>query len=380
MTSFRTAQSTATDPRQAVADISAGLAGPSPSLILFFCSNQYSLDELAAELEAAFAGIPLMGCTSAGMFDARGYGAAGLSAVAFPSGTCRVACAFSEQLQKFDERQARDLVASLQRQIETPGGKSEADSCFALQLIDGLSVREEVVTRLLQGALGKIPLVGGSAGDDMHFHQSWIYCGGKFRRAVAVVMVASRLSLYPFMTQHFEPTDARLVVTEADAPRRIVRELNGYPAAEAYAQCLGVPADSLDAGLFAANPVVVAIGADYYVRSIQRVFADGSLAFYCAIEEGVVLRVARSVDLLANLEALFSRIRSRVGRPVLVLGCECVLRRLEVERSGLTDSVKSLLGANQAIGFCTYGEQYQGVHINQTLTGIALGEMEPDNG
>lgn len=379
MTSFRTAQSTAVDPRQAVAEIKAGLAGPDPSLVLFFCSHQYGLDDLAAELETHFSGIPVLGCTSAGMFGASEYGAAGISAVAFPAGVCRVACAFAEHLQGFDDSRARDLVASLYRQLEAQGGKPDADNCFALQLIDGLSVREEVVTRLIQGALGKIPLVGGSAGDDMHFRQSWIYCGGQFRRAVGVALIVSRLPFYPFMTQHFEPTDARLVVTEADAPARIVHELNGYPAAEAYAQCLGVTPGELNAGLFAAYPVVVAIGADYYVRSIQRVLDDGSLAFYCAIEVGVVLRIAKGVDLLSNLKSLFARIRSRVGSPLLVLGCECVLRRLEVERSGIADSVRQLLGENQAIGFCTYGEQYQGVHINQTLTGIALGEMEPEN-
>jgi hypothetical protein len=28
---------------------------------------------------------------------------------------------------------------------------------------------------------------------------------------------------------------------------------------------------------------------------------------------------------------------------------------------------------NNAVGFCTYGEQYEAMHMNQTLTGIAIG-------
>jgi hypothetical protein len=26
------------------------------------------------------------------------------------------------------------------------------------------------------------------------------------------------------------------------------------------------------------------------------------------------------------------------------------------------------------VGFCTYGEQYMSMHVNQTFTGIAIGE------
>lgn len=42
---------------------------------------------------------------------------------------------------------------------------SMMDSSFALLLIDGPSIREEPVTRAMQSTLGKIPLIGGSAGD-----------------------------------------------------------------------------------------------------------------------------------------------------------------------------------------------------------------------
>jgi hypothetical protein len=29
--------------------------------------------------------------------------------------------------------------------------------------------------------------------------------------------------------------------------------------------------------------------------------------------------------------------------------------------------------ANNAVGFSTYGEQFNGIHVNQTLTGVAIG-------
>jgi hypothetical protein len=49
------------------------------------------------------------------------------------------------------------------------------------------------------------------------------------------------------------------------------------------------------------------------------------------------------------------------------------LRRLEGAQSGLKDQVEKLFQDNNAIGFNSYGEQFNGVHVNQTLTGIAIG-------
>jgi len=104
--------------------------------------------------------------------------------------------------------------------------------------------------------------------------------------------------------------------------------------------------------------------------------SDGSITFYCAIEDGVVLRVARGVDLVENLEDTFAGIRSRIGPLQLVIGCDCILRRTEIIQNHLEERVAQVFENNNAVGFNTYGEQFHGVHINQTLTGIAIG-MSP---
>ena len=43
------------------------------------------------------------------------------------------------------------------------------------------------------------------------------------------------------------------------------------------------------------------LGGKHYVRSIQKVNDDGSLSFFCAIDEGLVLRVASGENLVENL-------------------------------------------------------------------------------
>ena len=112
------------------------------------------------------------------------------------------------------------------------------------------------------------------------------------------------------------------------------------------------------------------------VRSIQKVNPDGSLTFFAAIEEGLVLRVARGDDLLDNLERALATAADRVGTSQAVIAFDCILRRLEVVEGGATEGVERAVNDHHLVGFSGYGEQFGGVHINQTLTAIAIGRRQ----
>ena len=110
------------------------------------------------------------------------------------------------------------------------------------------------------------------------------------------------------------------------------------------------------------------------MRSIQQANEDLSLTFYCAVENGIVLTSdEHRPALLPNLEAQFRRLHERLGPPLLTIGCDCFLRRLELEVGGDTQATAAFLRSQQVIGFNTYGEQFNGMHINQTFTGVAIG-------
>jgi hypothetical protein len=138
---------------------------------------------------------------------------------------------------------------------------------------------------------------------------------------------------------------------------------------------IGVAVHELNPKRFAASPVVVMIDGTDYVRSIQKANPDGSLTFFCAIEEGLVLRVAHGVNLVQGLERTFDNIRAEMGQPQLVLACDCVLRNLEISANGLRDRVGEVFQRNNTVGFSSFGEQFHGIHVNQTLTGIAIGTL-----
>jgi hypothetical protein len=281
---------------------------------------------------------------------------------------------YIDHLQQFEIREGHACAQRLLRELEAKSSQASAGNSFAFLLIDGLSVREEPVARALQSALGEVSLVGGSAGDGLKFGRTQVFVDGAFRSdTCALTLVKTPLPFTVFKSQHFLPTEQRLVITEADAAHRIVREINGLPAAQEYARLLGVDVDELNPKRFAASPVVVLIDGNNYVRSIQKVSPDGSVTFFCAIEEGLVLRVARGVDLVENLEQSLAGVCKEIGSPELVLTCDCILRRLEIVQSRLESCIDGIFQRHNAVGFNTYGEQFRGVHVNQTLSAVAIG-------
>ena len=82
------------------------------------------------------------------------------------------------------------------------------------------------------------------------------------------------------------------------------------------------------------------------------------------------------MDLVENLEQAFRRIEEDMGMPQVVFGCDCILRNLEISQCGLKDRVAEVLREYNTVGFNTYGEQFGGVHVNQTFTGIAIGRAD----
>ncbi|MDD2463052.1 MAG: FIST N-terminal domain-containing protein [Desulfobulbus sp.] len=318
---IRIAHSCAKEARRAVTEFHRAVIQSRTELVVFFCSSHYDLEALAAEIRRLFAGVQVVGCTTAGEIGPAGYRTHSLSGASFAAGSCVAVSGVLDCLSQFNIAKAHDFAQSLLQQLECKVPGANPSHNFACMLIDGLSIREEQVTHALQHSIGRIPLFGGSAGDDQKFVRTQVFSNGKFHSdSVALILINTDLPFKIFKTQHFNVTDERLVVTAADTAKRIVREINGRPAATEYARLLGVEVQQLEPPHFAASPLVVLINGRQYVRSIQRANQDHSLAFYCAIEEGLVLRLAHGIDLVDNLAQSLAAIRAEIGPPQLILG------------------------------------------------------------
>ncbi|GBG12526.1 uncharacterized protein NMK_0057 [Novimethylophilus kurashikiensis] len=370
---IRKAQSQDLDPRQAVRAFHAAVSSPKMALVVFFCSSHYDLDVIAAEINACFHGVPVIGCTTAGEIGPSGYRQHSISGFSLPADDFSVALGHVESLDSFNPAAANAIVSRLLGRLGKPG-TFHGSHYFALQLIDGLSNQEEIVTQAFQQALGGIALFGGSAGDDLRIESTCVFSDHAFRRNSTVLAIIETVAPFTiFKTQNFIGGHDRFVVTQADAESRTIYELNGEPAVQVYARATGVTVDALDDNHFSDFPVVVRLHGMDYVRSIQKANRDGSLTFYCAIERGLILRIGQSLDFTGNLASVLDNVRSKVGEPELLIACDCVLRQIEMKEKGWQSEVEQLFEQNNTVGFSTYGEQFMGIHMNQTLSGLAIG-------
>ena len=374
MSAVRRGASAAADPATAARELAAQINGAETGSVVFFCSAQYDLDVLGAELRDRFEDVELIGCSTAGEIGTDGYASHSLVGLGFARADYVTTAGHIEDLSVASLVRATDLVGSLVRKLQLRAPGANAANTFALLLIDGLSGVEEPVLSAIARELGDIPIVGGSAGDNLRFRETVIFHDGEFRASSAVLMlVHTWLPFDVFKTQHIVSSDVKMVVTEADPVRRVVMEINAEPASKEYARLVEVEGRALAPMLLATHPLQVRVGGDDYTRSIRNVNEDGSLTFYCAIDEGIVLAAGRGIDMIADLDRLFERIARNVGETDAILGFDCIFRRLELQERNLERAASRLLRRNNVVGFSTYGEQYHAMHLNQTFSGVAFG-------
>ncbi len=358
----------------AAAEIARQLAPHDLSGLVVFVSPDYDVATFASEIARRFGATPVVGCTTAGEITPEGWSDGAVVAVGFLRRHFAFIARPILDLANFQVEAGRTLTKQLRADLAAARPGFAASGVFGILLVDGLCRREEAVVTALQMALEEIPIVGGSAGDALRFECTFVIHGGKAHTDAAVLaLVATDLPFRTFRSDNYEPTTVKMVVTEADIENRIVKELNAEPAAEEYARVCGIADATLDAFSFAAHPVLVSVGGEHFVRSIQRVNPDGSLRFFCAIDEGLVFTAAKRRDPMESLDSLFGGIEEELGEVDLYLGFDCVLRRLAAEREQMAHMMSKLYRMKRVVGFNTYGEQYTSVHVNQTFTGVAIG-------
>lgn len=345
--------------------------GPGPfALVCLFVSPAGDFHEIVSAAHGRFGGAQVMACTTAGEIGRAGYVEGRVVAVGFPTGTFSTATVMIEELSRHDSQAFADRL--VRERLALAESAPDRPNAFAFLLVDGLSLKEDILAAALSPALGGIPMFGGSAGDGVDFANTRVALNGVVAQDAAVLaLVRTALPIRVFSIDHLLPTENRMVVTEADPNARIVKSINAEPAAREYARIVGKDPEQLDTFTFAAHPVVVRIGGEHHVRAIQRVTEAGELQFFSAIDEGMVLTVAEKQDIVSHLEAELTALATE-ETPLSILGCDCLLRRIEAEQAQVARGVSDTLSRHRVAGFSTYGEQFGPLHVNQTMTGVAF--------
>jgi hypothetical protein len=238
--------------------------------VLFFASPSVAGSAVAARLMERFPGVPVIGCTSAGEFTERRTATNAVSAVVLPRGVVHRGAAALARLDDGVEQAVTAAVAQVERQLQVSLRDVDPTRYVGLVLIDGIHGSEERVNEILGNLAPLMSFVGGSAGDDLQFAKTEVYCGGESSDHGAAVLVLDVAVPFTIVKScSFEPAGKSFTITEADVPNRVVWQLDGRPAAEVYAEAVGCSVAELDSTVFMAHPLGLMIDGQPWIRSPQ---------------------------------------------------------------------------------------------------------------
>lgn len=220
------------------------------------------------------------------------------------------------------------------------------------------------------GDLTNISFIGGSAGDDLKFKETFVFANGQaYTNAAVLALLHLKTGFDIIKTQSFVSSNKTLVATKVNEKERIIDEFDGKPAVVAYSEALGIPVEKvLDE--FMSHPVGLVIGNEPYVRSPQQIVGT-HMKFYCNVKEGANLHILNETDIIADTRKALEQKMIELGSIKGIINFHCILRTLELEKKHQTKEYADLFSAIPMIGFSTYGEEYIG-HVNQTATMLLI--------
>ncbi|MCC6506968.1 MAG: hypothetical protein IT475_16190 [Aquimonas sp.] len=353
--SARVAASNESDTLLAWRDVQAQLADHPAKALIVFCSADHNLPTLGNAL-AQSANCPVLACTSAettpvlrvmSLADAD----LNLHLFAFPAVST-------------GQVNAEAIIEAIADAAQTsPLGHQT----LGLLLVDGLSHAEEWLAHALYTRLPNVAFLGGSAGDSFRFERTWVYWDGVFRSDVAVFgLFDLGTPFHLFQSELCADAGEPLVITLADVQRRAVLQINGLPAAEVYAAALGLREDQLSPAIWRKHPLMLKVGADQVARAISHVASDGALVCLSAVDTGLIATVGTASNTHAELVEQYSRARQTMGKVAGLLLIDCALNDHPDSLDTTDPNVPTLV-------LRSYGEQFNGQHLNASVAGLALG-------
>ncbi|TYQ16701.1 UNVERIFIED_CONTAM: hypothetical protein Cloal_3269 [Acetivibrio alkalicellulosi] len=343
-------------------------------LVLFYVSpNKYDFLKAAKLMKEKFPNCDVAGCTSAGELGHKGLVNNHISAMSFSSDSFEASSCLIKDVKTKALLGKSLLIKAAEKIGITPENEENA---VAIMHIDGLSASEEKVLSVFGGIFKTLPLVGGSAGDDLTFDTSknMVAINGEVSTNAAVITFIK--TSHKFLTLKediYKPTDHKFLVTKADVATRTVHEIDGKPAAQVYADAIGVSIEELPKN-FTHHPMGRIFQGNTFITSPSS--TDGkSVSFYCTVLPNTPISLLQWVDPLTEIDKTLEMLQEKLPDCRGIFMSNCIFRYTQFKNEDIVSSVSDrYLKLNIPIcGFNTYGEQLGRQHLNQSLTLIAFG-------
>jgi signal transduction histidine kinase len=363
-----TAYSTKVSEEEIISDIKWKLNDCHAKLLVYFASSHFDQAKLSHLMQEAFEDCIVVGCSTAG--EQVNAQLIKNSVVAMALSSTIISDVKVEVIEQLKENvNVENAFTSFEKHFNESSYSMDVTKYVGMILVDGLSKKEEHLMDLI-GNKTNVFFVGGSAGDDMKFANTYVFANGKAyidSAALILMKMQDEVQFDIIKTQSFKALDTTFIATKVNEENREVIEFNNNPALIEYARAVGSSSIEYAPNYFMTNPVGLFVEADdIFVRSPQQ--AKGtSIFFYCNILEGMEVRLLESTDIIEDTKFAIEDNINKFGKIDGIINFDCIERRLTLEKKMKINQYGEIYKDFPTIGFTTYGEEFIG-HINQTST------------
>jgi hypothetical protein len=354
------AEDAATAARESVRGALGGRTPGAGDLVVVFPSASYDLEALHEAAMAQAGEAQVVGCTTVGAFTDQaqlqiGCVAAYIAGDGLTFGVCHA------------ERDDADIAGATRRAAQTARDRAgdELEHAVLMLLCDGLTPdHREMARGAYEVTSAVIPLVGGSAGDDLNWQATYTFGEGRILdNGFVTVWINSDRPMAVSVDHGWRPYGRPMLVTRAEG--NTIYELDGRPALDVYVEERGAALKE-DARSFGEQCMERPIGLPnaqgrYDLRQVHEQAPGGGIVLPTGVPEHTVVQVMAgdTEQLLEGARRAGAAAAEQLDGPArlaLVFSC-CT--RVPLLRERLAEEVALIsgtLGGVAAGGFYTCGE------------------------
>jgi hypothetical protein len=370
------------DPGPAAEDLCKQLGSAKPKLVVMFASRDRDQRALnRAVRERLPKDTRLVGATTGGEIDRDGMHS-GTVVMAALSGDLEVGLGMGHNLSHDAAAAGENAIRTAARELGARADDLGTRKYGAMVIDDGFRFRKEELLLGVMSMNQAMVAVGGGASDsepDATKQSAELHVDGEVATDAAVVALFRTDAPWAAMRSHwYAPTGQTIRITKIDSTAKRALEIDGKPAAQRYADLLGVTPADLEFGTpngFAVRPTALRVGREYFIRAPWKPLEDGSILFANMLEEGSELELVKLTDIVESTRRFFENdLPARVPNPRAAMLFHCSGRKWYAESTGkipaLSDAFRA---APPCVRMNVHFEIYCGFHINTTLTSLVFG-------
>jgi hypothetical protein len=338
----------------------------SPKLLIVFSSVKYDQKEMLSGVESRAKGAKIIGCSDAGEITNGGTKKEGVAVMAIESDSIDFITGTGGKI----EGRMREAGIQLSKEITSKCKKEELKAIITLT--DVLKGNGAEVVRGIQDYMGKdFLIVGGAAGDDFLFKETFVYYENEVISSSLVGFgILGEAELGVGVRHGWIPIGRPMKVTKSEGA--VLKEVDGKPAISIYEDYFGSKADKLREEPLARMAITYPLGMsmeesdELLLRDAITVNDDGSIVCAAEIPEGSEVRLmigSQEEAILAAEDAAKKALsqlalKNKIPKAALIFNCIARNKLFGRDASKEIEAIKAVLGKDvPIIGFYTYGEQ-----------------------